>query len=308
MNGFRIRFVVISLLLAGLSATACAPRRVAPAAAATAPIGSAACFPVESLDSHDRGVADDILLTLSDGEGLYTLAGGLKPVSSGQVLSVRVEPDVDAAALARLDQRRRVSRALQCGDISIFVQTFAAAQKSDDGRTLRVTEIVAAHRTSVAAAIRRHEVFFNRLGISPSADPFEVVAAVEHAERADRWRGYGYLYGYPDEAVDFFVRAGSEGDTTGTLVAREFRRIDTFTRFPARAGGPPELSSFVYAVPAGAPETEAERRLRAVAAPVYARYVAERQTWVTADRRGAVALWRSWLTTTLRPSSVDTSR
>jgi hypothetical protein len=297
MNGFRIRLGVISLLLVGLSATACAPRRVAAAAPAAAPIGATACFPVESLGIQDRRVADDILLTLSDGEGLYTLAGGLKPVSSGQVLSVRVEPDVDAAALTLLDQRRRVSRALQCEDLTVFVHTFAAPQKSDDGRTLRVTEIVAAHRTSVAAAVRRHETFFNRLGISPSADPFEVVSAVEHADRLDRWRGYGYLYGYPDDAVDFFVKAGSEGDASGAVVPRDFRRIETYTKYPARSGGPPELSAFVYAVPAGTPETEAERQLKAAAAPIYARYVAERQAWVTADRGGAVGLWKRWLTT-----------
>jgi hypothetical protein len=296
MTGFRLRLAVIPLLLVGLSATACAPRRVAPPGPAEAPIGPASCFAVESLESQDRRVADDILLALGDSEGLYTLAGGLKPVSSGQVLSVRVEPDVDAAALALLDQRRRVTRALQCGDIAIFVQTFAAPQKSDDGRTLRVTEIVVARRASVAAAVRRHEAFFNRLGISPSADPFEVVSAVEHAERADRWRGYGYLYGYPDEAVDFFVKAGSESDAGGTLVPRDFRRIDTVTRHPARTGGPPELSSFVYAVPAGAPETAAERQLKAAAAPIYARYVAERRTWVTSERSGATALWRHWLT------------
>ncbi len=280
----------------GLSAAACAAR--GPARSAL-PAGSAApCFAVDSLDTQDRQVAEGLLLTLSDSEGLYTLAGGLKPVSSGQALSVRVAPDVDQVALAQLDQRRRTTRALGCGDIVIFVHTFADPQKTDDGRTLRVTELVVAHRGAVAATVRRYEAFFNRLGVSPSAHPFEVVSAVEHASRLDRWRGYGYLYGYPEEAVDFFVQAGSEGDATGKLVARDFRRIDTFTRFPARAGGPPELSSFVFAVPAGTPPSDAERGLREAAAPIYTRYLAERPRWIGPDRGGAAALWRHWLTAT----------
>jgi hypothetical protein len=122
-----------------------------------------------------------------------------------------------------------------------------------------------------------------------------VVLAVENAPRSPRWRGYGYLFGYPDDAVDFFVRAGEEGDASGKLVPRDFRRIETWFKYPANTGEAPTLSSFVFAVPEGAPESPQEKALRAAAAPVYARYSRERADGIQRDSSGAVALFRRWV-------------
>jgi hypothetical protein len=151
------------------------------------------------------------------------------------------------------------------------------------------------HRGRVADAVRTHAAFFATLAITPSADVREVLAAVEHAPRAERWRGYGLLFGYPDEAVDFFVRAGVEGDSTRTIVPRDFRRIETHRKYAAARDEPPTLSSFVYAVPRGAPESIADRALREAAAPIYARYARERARMVVGDSTGALTLWREWL-------------
>ncbi len=270
--------------------------RPAPPGVAPRTASAAACFPVERLSGPDRRLAEQILLEFGDREGLYTLAGGLKPVSSDvRDVVLRIEPVLDSSALVTLDRLRRVSAALQCGELTVFVQVFAAAYPARDGGLVRNATLVVAHRGALTAAIARHAGFFGRLGVTPAADPREVVAAVETAPRADRWRGYGYLFGYPDEAVEFFVRAGLEGDSTGRLVPRDFRRIETVLRYPAQAGGAPVLSSFVYAVPKGAPESPADSALRAAAAPIYARYVAARAAAILADSTGAVALWRAWL-------------
>ena len=160
---------------------------------------------------------------------------------------------------------------------------------------MRSSAVVLYHRRSLRALVERQAPFFAALGVTPAADPRDLVEAVEHAERAPRWRGYGHLFGYPDDAVDFFVRAGLEGDRTGQLVPRDFRRIETVRKYPEGRDGPAVLSAFVYAVPKGAPEGEGDRRLRTTAAPAYARYVRERARFVTADSTGAVALWRAWL-------------
>jgi len=291
MPTFLLHSGIVAVALAAL---ACAPARRP--SAALAPASAAACFPVEALAPADRREAERLLLHLADGEALYTLAGGLKPLSSGAAdVQLRVAPAVDTGALARLDQLRRVTAALHCGEIGAFVQLYAAPQRRADSSVVRAASVVLYHRRSLRALVERQAPFFATLGITPAADPRDLVEAVEHAERAPRWRGYGHLFGYPDEAVAFFVEAGEEGDRTGRLVPRDFRRIGTVRQYPETRDGPPVLSAFVYAVPKGAPESDADRRLRAAAAPLLARYRRERARHVGADSTGAVALWRAWL-------------
>lgn len=284
----RLLVVGVASVLVG-----CAPGRGS--ATAPAPASGARCFPIESLAPGDRDVADRVLLEFSDREGLYTIATGLKPMSSDvRDLSFRVAPTLDSMALERVDQLRRVSGALTCGDLTTFVQVFTATSPGRERDTMRNATMVIAHRASMRALIVRQRAYFATLGVTPSTEPRDVVAAVENAPRAERWRGYGLLFGYPDEAVDFFVRAGIEGDSTKRIVPRDFRRIETFHKFPETRGGPPVTSSFVYAVPKGAADSEGDRRLRDAAAPIYARYVTQRARFVRPDSTGVTQLWRDW--------------
>ena len=258
---------------------------------------AAACFSVATLSPADRRVAEQVILEFADREGLYTLGDGVKPISSDvRDLLVRIAPTLDTSALVTLEQQRRVAAALTCGEIGVFVQVFTATQRRRDSSEVRNTSMVIFHRAAVRRTIEAHRSFFAMLGVTPSTDPREVVLAVENAPRSPRWRGYGYLFGYPDDAVDFFVRAGEEGDANGTLVPRDFRRIDTWHKSPASTGAEPTMSSFVFAVPKGAPESEQEGRLRAAAAPVYARYAKARGAAIQPDSTGALALFRGWLT------------
>jgi hypothetical protein len=284
---------VVALLCSACRSTS-PSAAVAPGPAA---VGAAAtCFPVETLPPADRRLAEQVLLEFGDREGLYTLAGGLKPISSDvRDVTLRVAPTLDTAAVGTLEQLRRVSAALTCGDLGVFVQVFTATQRLRDSSEVRNTSLVLFHRGGVRRTIIAHRDFFASLGVTPAADPREVVLAVENAPRSARWRGYGYLFGYPDDAVDFFVRAGEEGDATRTLVPRDFRRIETWHKYPAVSGGPPTLSSFVFAVPKGSDESADERRLRAAAAPIFSRYARERGTAIRGDSTGAATLWRRWL-------------
>jgi hypothetical protein len=262
---------------------------------ARAAAGTSGCFDVEALAPDDRAMAENVLLTFGDREGLYTLAGGLKPMSSGMGAAVRVGPEVDRTALGHIEQRRRVAQRLRCGDIGAFVLVFDATREGKTGETMRDTEIVLFHRASIAAAISRHDAYFGKLGITPGAEPAQIVDAIDRAPRAERWRGYGYLYGFPDEAVEFFAAAGIEGDATKKVVPRDFRRVETWVKYPDTTGGPPVLGAFVYAVPKGAADSAADKALRDAAAPIYRRYAGERPRYVKADGTGAAALWRAWM-------------
>lgn len=262
------------------------------------------CFAVETLDARTRASAEALLLATGDGEGLYTLAGGLKPVSSDFArVTITVTPDTDRVALDSLATLQAATQALRCGPITFVMLEFAETYTRPDSTRYRMAAGYVVHREALARAIARHADFWRALGVTPDLAPAAVLAAVEHAPRAERWRGYGYLFGYPDEAVDFFVSAGEMQDSTGVFVRRDFRRIETFRKFGGGDGDSAPLSSFVYAVPLGAPESDADRALRSSAAPLYARYVVERERHRVGDRIDAVALWRSWVLDLMRPPS-----
>ncbi|MCU0646539.1 MAG: hypothetical protein MUF00_00975 [Gemmatimonadaceae bacterium] len=256
--------------------------------------GRSDCFPLEQLSAPDRRWATALLLEAADGEALYTLADGLKPISSdGGTLRLRVHPTVDSVALDSLDRLRRITQALHCGEVTAFVALFAGPFPDRAGDSVRIADVVFLHRARTADLVRRHRAFFATLGVTPGMRAEEVVLAVEHAPRIARWRGYGHLFGYPDPAVDFFVRAGARGDSTGQLVPRDFRRVETWRKYPASTGGAPTLSAFVYAVPRGATPDSADLLLAARAAPIFAEYAAARAP-MGADSARIVALLRAW--------------
>ena len=280
------------LLWLAVGCTTAAPRGARPVDAIATP-APAGCFDTTGSEPARRRLAEQVLLDAADGEALYTLADGLKPISSGRAFVLQVAPTVSRAGLDSLDHLREALTLLSCGEIGAFVHGFTAPQ--GDTIVRRSFDVMVYHRGAVARLIARHASFFGTLGITPAADVREVLAAVENAPRADRWRGYGLLFGYPEAAVDFFVAAGVEGDRTRALVPRDFRRIETWRKYPVERDGPPVASSFVYAVPKGAAESEGDRALREAAAPIYERYVRERARRITADSTGALALWRDWL-------------
>jgi len=154
------------------------------------------------------------------------------------------------------------------------VQEYAAPiPTSTAGEVRRGSTLIVAHRAALRAEVERHREFWRGLGVDPLTSPEEVLRAVEQAPRADRWRGYGYVFGYPQTAVDFFVSAGLRGDSLDTLIPRDFRRIETYRKFPGRSGAPPTESSFVYAVAKDAPESPVDSALRNAAAPIFADYL-----------------------------------
>lgn len=264
-----IQQLLLSLLLVS------APVQKAPAAD---------CFPFERLPEALRPKAEAMLLQALDGEALYTLAGGLKPMSSGFVSS---SIKVDAPDLADAEATRQVLAAWTCGgEIAAGLHHFAAVYQGS-----RSMEAVVFHRSALRDLLVRHASYFSPFGLSPSSDPMEVVMTVEYAAATPRLRGYGYLFGYPDYAVDFFAQASEtqrveeEKTGKGTLVPRDFFSLST-VRGERR---------FVYAVPKGHEPNDADRALKAAADAIYADYVARRVRHIKGDSpSGVLALVREW--------------
>jgi hypothetical protein len=227
--------------------------------------------PPAGLEPAER---DALVLGLLDGEALYTVCGGLKPVSSG---FWQASFAVDAPDLSGIERVRATLAALELGpDLVAGVQVFAEVH---EGR--RHVQAFVAHRPALRALLASEAAFFGPLGLGPGADPFEVLCTVERMPRLGRFRGYGLLFGYPRHAVDFFVAAAEEEERTGKLPPREFAHIATFGA---------EKHRFVWAVPPGHVDGPEDLALRASAAPILARYRAQRERFTRDEDVDALGL------------------
>ncbi|MEM1011755.1 MAG: hypothetical protein AAGI46_05985 [Planctomycetota bacterium] len=209
----------------------------------------------QSREIGTRALSAVLVQDALDREALFTIAGGLKPVSSG---FWQGKIDLASPSVDELTRIRRGLEPLRSGDLYADVQVFATA---DDGE--RYLDAYVVHRPSLAQMIERTQPFWARYGIAPDTHPAELLAVVDRMPRLDRFRGYGLLFGYPEEAIDFFVDAAAEEERTGEFVERRFMQIPTFDS---------PTGQFTYAVPIKHRETEADRRLRERAGEILSRY------------------------------------
>ncbi|SIO59956.1 hypothetical protein SAMN05444166_6217 [Singulisphaera sp. GP187] len=238
------------------------------------------CFPVEQLDPKFRPQVEALLLKMLDSEALYTVVGGLKPVSSSFWWT---RFPVDSPDLRQLDEMRRILPVIRCGDaFQAGVLVFAAVH---DGK--RHAHAWVASRPALRRTIRAHHTFFSTYGITPESHPIEVVEKMEHAPTADRLRASGYLFGYPDHAVDFFVGADLDGSksTDRKLVPRDFLTVPTVAS---------ASNKFVWAVPKGHQPNDEDRAIMARAEPILTEYRRRRSLYIGAGKPGVVALLRDW--------------
>jgi len=272
----------LAVLVLSLAA-ACAPKSP-PAAGASAErrpgVSRSECFPADRLPADARAKSEEILLKALDNEALFTLVGGLKPMSTvGTTFRFPVDtPDAEPVA-----ERRRLLSVWRCGDL-IFAdaRVFRAV---NDGRRSASSELF--DRRALDALLVRQAAFFAPLGLTRGTHPMEVLTAIEWSDRGPRWRGQGYLYGYPDYAVDFFVESGEAEARGGPFVARDPVRVPTYAAGVDR-------SNFVWTVPKGHEENDADRAIKTRAAQILAAYSARRERYIGAGKAGAFALVRDW--------------
>ena len=130
--------------------------------------------------------------------------------------------------------------------------------------------------------ITTHTDFFGKWGITATANPATVLAITEYEHKYDRWRSYGYLFGYPDYAVDFFVDAGKSQDSTKEFVKRDFFAI------PVYAG---DKGHFTYAIPKGYQTNETDSLIYNKAFQTLLNYKKTRSAYYSETRRSPIKLW-----------------
>lgn len=247
--------------------------------AAPPAVSRAECFPVETLPADLRPLAEELLLRILDSEALYTVVGGLKPMSSGYVQTYLATDKPDTTEIERT---RQALSALRCGDwfradLLMFRHVGANKKRYLEG----VIVCVPVYRRMV----NTYASFWAPWGVTPSTDPLAAVVFAENDATSDRNRALGYLYGYPKPAVDFFVAGMDAGKETKKVTPRDFRQIPTFSS---------PSGQFVYAVPKGTPESAEDVALRTEAARILAAYRERRSRYIGNGKPGVVALMRDW--------------
>jgi hypothetical protein len=213
-----------------------------------------------------------------DGEALFTVSGGLKPVSEG---FWQTSFPASQATSDHVEAVRKTLAGLPLGpDLETGVLVYASAFEGK-----RSASAFVAHTPSLKALIERREDVFGPIGVTAKSSAQAVMEAIDKAPRSARWRAFGLVFGYPEYAVEFFVTAGEEQDRTGQFVKRDFLNVPTF-------GG--ERGRFVYAVPKGHAERDEDRELMAKAEPILTKYRAWRAVYVDELKLGGVALLSTW--------------
>jgi hypothetical protein len=198
------------------------------------------------LTSTEKSLADSVLAYALDHEALYTLLDTLKPISSVKFLRFAVAKDSTvlngSATLpyspAAIDSIAFYSKL--CKQLSTKTKQFVLVPFKRTDNNIRNIEIYVVDKLRFASVINQYATFFGQFGITSEMSPAQVISIIEYEHKYDRWRGYGYLFGYPEYAVNFFVEAGKEQDSTGVFVERNFFQIPVYAS---------QSGYFTYAIP-----------------------------------------------------------
>jgi hypothetical protein len=236
------------------------------------------CFPLEQLAQPLRGRSEALLLHALDTEALYTLIGDLKPLSSLAEITL----PVDRRETLDLEELRRATAAWHCGDdYSALVHHFV---ESRDGRVGYEGQVW--NRAALAALLARHASLFARFGITAGLHPDAVMRAVDRIPMPERARAYGFLYGYPDYAIDFFLAAGQQEHDSGQRTPTDTVSVPTYAR---------STGLYVWSVSKGHVENAADRQIRKEAVVILQDYLSRRPRYIGPGKPGVVALLRDWL-------------
>lgn len=197
-------------------------------------------------------MANELLSYGLEHEALYTLLDTLKPISSlGYSLSFPLAKDslmkdgdksvvqmgIDSIdrVMNELEQWNNIASALSNEHLTFLLIPYK--QPWNGSRNLQLL-VVRNHVFSTL--LKRKAEFFGQWGFTCNSDPATVLTTIEFESQNDRYRAYGYLFGYPEHAVDFFVEASISEEETGEFVTRNFFSM------PVAVG---KSGYFTYAIP-----------------------------------------------------------
>lgn len=253
---------------------------------------SAACSTVryetgrsyKKLSADEKTLADTLLAYGLDHEALYTLMDTLKPVSSLKMyrfplLSASVSQK--DSSLITLQQLQKIARNMSNREVEFVVNPYERVDS-----IYKNIQLYAVRKSRLRSVIRQHKDFYAGLGITEDSPAETVLSVTEYESAYDRWRSYGYLFGYPDYAVDFFVEAGKSEDSTQQFVKRDFFAIPVYAR---------ETGYFTYAMPKGHTPGAVDSLIYHKAGLTLSAYKARKQKYLKSSGFKAVRMWQKSL-------------
>jgi len=240
---------------------------------------------VNRTPAGDPPTAESLASRILDSEALYTVTGGLKPVSDG---FWQTQFPAHLATSPEVEEARRILKQLPLGP-DLEAGVFLFANVFDERKW---ASAFVAHKPRLRELIVRRSDVFEPLGITADSTPQQVMERIDRGPRSSRWRAFGLVFGYPEYAVEFFVRAGEEQDRTKKFVERDFVHLPTFASNEGR---------FVYAVPKGHLERAEDRMLRVATSEILTRYRAWRSVYLDDHKLGVVELLRQWIALSVVP-------
>jgi hypothetical protein len=277
------------------------------------------CFPIERLPADLRPKAEALLLDAMDSNALYTIVGGLKPMTSNFLPSLGRagalnfavgEFRADSALARQADEVRQTIAVLQCGDDLRSSVLSDIDMYSGDGRSS--IEPFVFNLPAMRRVIGMLPEYFASLGVTPHTAPEVVLLTMQRAtgmapngtaverqawnrahlnEVTPRTRATGLLYGYPRSAVDAYVDAYAKmvrGETTPETTGDARALAMTIPNFKGEN---------TWYRKAAAEDSAEDKALRARALRILAEYRARREKFIGAGKPGIVALLREWYCT-----------
>lgn len=214
------------------------------------------CFDTSLLTAEDRVLADSLLYDSLNNTGLHTFISTLKPMSDVVAYRWQVEPDDSTNTTSEsfkdeYEQLNRIAASFSCGPIRTVITPFKMLFNGERYVQLRVV-----NKDAIETMLATYPEFWSRWAFAGGSDPAVMIQTMEYEDRFDRFRGYGYLYGYPSHGVDFFVDAAKSQAETGDFVERDFMQM------PVVSG---RTGMFVYAVPKGHEQNNIDREIKRLA-------------------------------------------
>ncbi len=233
------------------------------------------------LSASDKKVADSLIKSALENEGLFTITGRLKPISSVRTLGLKIMNDdttntknwtsfdTTSADLKKLQQYQHIVNSLHFGDLNFMMNPYDMHLGAR-----RILQITIYRKSLMDSLVRAKQAFYAQFGIAAGSKPELVVSTTEYEERLNRLRSYGYMFGYPDHAVDFFIDAAKSSDQTGKHVERDFFQIPVYSS---------NVGHFVYAIPKGTKPRTVDSVIYKKAAVQLANYKKERKKFERKD-------------------------
>lgn len=234
----------------------------------------------KAMNTAEKAITDSILLHALDHEALYTLCDTLKPMSSVKFYHLPMfstnKQQQDSAITALQNLQLLVNKLALKGDVQFILNPFERADS-----IYKNVELYVIRKSRLQSIINTHQNFYSRLGITSHTLAETILAITEYENKYDRWRSYGYLFGYPDYAVDFFVNAGKSQDSTKEFVKRDFFQIPVYA---ATSG------HFTYAMPKGHQPVAADSLIYKRAVVTLNAYKYLRQKNITPTKMNTITL------------------